>query len=444
MMSTISNTFSDYNIDEEEEESSAEGANDTGDGDGDAYVVQVKPLPKIRLDLCPAPREEDEYRDQNRKSRRRSSGGGSGVKRRSSGTSTGSPIKPSPNKSAREHLVGQRGSSVSADLSSALNSSFTSTAVTDKAGNNERLDATKATVELLLRRQNEQPHLSTAGKNQETSQGIVLTSVDADGFPALTSVGDNTGEVVTNKRNEEAPKAPVFAPSPSPALAIHQGRSNAASHQTGSSATFSGSSHLAESNIAVSPSVANEKRNHNCEEDNGQPSPTNIADTAPASSPHRLLSNSKHSRRAKDRPSKDEVSSEFSERRSPASSTEGRQDDRRRQRRKGARIRDEDEDEERSKDDCSGQNDINEVEVDGKEGPSLIFDWLLMICGDVSSFVSEGIIGGENSPPKQTGNDQRHAQLSSSKSRGHDEDPPKTRRNSTKRGGKYDLDHFKW
>ena len=65
MMSTISNTFADYSIDDEEEEesSSVEEEDDAGDGegdDGDAYVIQVRPLPKIRLDLCPAPREEDE------------------------------------------------------------------------------------------------------------------------------------------------------------------------------------------------------------------------------------------------------------------------------------------------------------------------------------------------------------------------------------------------
>jgi hypothetical protein len=189
---------------------------------------------------------------------------------------------------------------------------------------------------------------------------------------------------------------------------------------------------LPDSNGAVAPSGANEKRKHTDarEEDESQASPTAVADIDPASSPHRPPTGGKYLHRTKDQASRDEH-----QRASPTSSTEGRQeDDRRRRRRKNARRK---EDEERSVDDSNDHDDnIHEVEVDEKEGPSLIFDWLLMICGDVSSFVSEGMLGtdGENSrPQKQGGNDLRS----------RDEDPAKTRR-SRKKGGKYDLDHFKW
>ena len=409
MMSTISNTFADYNIDDEEEEeesSSAEGA-EGGDDDGDEYVVQVRPLPKIRLDLCPAPREEDEYRDQNRKSSRR--------RRSSSRDTSSSPSKASPNKSKE----GQKDSGASVDLtSSTLNSTFTSTASTDKDGNNELLDIAKDAAGLLPQRQNEHPQqVSTIGKAQETSQGAVRTNVDADGFPIIPSFGESSHE------KEESPlAAPLFAPNPSPALAIHHEKSSTKSH---------GSSRLPVSNGAVAPSDANEKRKHTDarEEDESQASPTTVADIDPDSSPHRPSTGSKHLRRNKDRSIRDK-----DQRTSPARSTEGRQeDDRRRRRRKGARRI---EDEERSIDDCNDHGDnTHEIEVDEKEGPSLIFDWLLTICGDLSSFVSEGVLGidGENSQPKKQGGNEL---------RSHDEDQAKTRRSKT--GGKYDLDHFRW
>ena len=411
MMSTISNTFADYNIDDEEEEesSSIEGGDDGADGgddDGDEYVVQVRTLPKIRLDLCPAPREEDEYRDQNRTSSRR---------RRSSRDTSSSPSKASPNKSKE----GQKDSGASVDLtSSTLNSTFTSTASTDMDGNNESLDTAKDAAGLLPRRQTEQPqHASTVDKAQETSQGAVRTNVDADGFPIIPSFGESSHE------KEESPlAAPLFAPNPSPALAIHHEKSSTKSH---------GSSRLPVSNGAVAPPDANEKRKHTDarEEDESQTSPTTVADIDPASSPHRPSTGSKHLRRNKDRSIRDK-----DQRTSPARITEGRQeDDRRRRRRKGARRK---EDEERSIDDCNDHGDnTHEIEVDEKEGPSLIFDWLLTICGDLSSFVSEGMLGidGENSQPqKQGGNELRS----------HDEDQAKTRRSKT--GGKYDLDHFRW
>ena len=418
MMSTISNTFADYSIDDEEEEesSSVEEEDDAGDGegdDGDAYVIQVRPLPKIRLDLCPAPREEDEYRDQNRKSSRR---------RRSSRDTSSSPSKTSPSKSKES----QKDSGASVDLtSSTLNSSLASTISTDKDGNNESLDTTKDAAGLLPRRQNEQPqHASMVGKVQETSQGAALTDVDADGFPVITSFGESSNEHVVNTRKEELPKDAqvLFAPSPSPALAIYHDKSSTELH---------GSERLSDSNWLVAPSSANEKRKHTDarEEDESQASPTAVADIEPASSPHRPSTGGKYLHRVKDRPSKDEH-----QRTSPASSTEGRQeDDRRRRRRKGTRRR---KDEERSVDDSNDHDDdIHEADVDEKEGPSIIFDWLLMICGDVSSFVSEGMLGidGDNSrPSKQGGNELRSH-----------EDPAKTRR-SRKKGGMYDLDHFKW
>ena len=407
MMSTISNTFADYNIDDEEEEESSSVEGENGDGDNgddgrDAYVIQVRPLPKIRLDLCPAPREEDEYRDQNRKSSRR---------RRSSRDTSSSPSKTSPSKSKES----QKDSGASVDLtSSTLNSSFTSTTSADEAGKNisHVLDAIKAAAE-------QHQHASAVSKTQETSQGDVRTNVDADGFPVITSFGESSHENV----NEEPPlAAPVFAPSPSPALAIHHDKSGTESHD---------SSLLSDSKSAVAPSGANENRKHTDarEEDESQASPTAVADIEPASSPHRPSTGGKYLHRVKDRPSKDEH-----QRTSPASSTEGRQeDDRRRRRRKGTRRR---KDEERSVDDSNDHDDdIHEADVDEKEGPSIIFDWLLMICGDVSSFVSEGMLGidGDNSrPSKQGGNELRSH-----------EDPAKTRR-SRKKGGMYDLDHFKW
>ena len=408
MMSTISNTFADYNIDDEEEEeesSSIEGEDDGADGgddNGDEYVVQVRPLPKIRLDLCPAPREEDEYRDQNRKSSRR----------RRSSRDTSSPSRASPNKSKE----GQKDSGASVDLtSSTLNSSFSSTASTDKDGNNELLVLDTAKAGMLPQRQNEQPqHASTGGEAQETSQGAVRTIVDADGFPVIPSESS-----FENEKEESPLTAPLFAPNPSPALAIHHDKS---------SSDFHGSSRLPDSNGAVAPSGANEKRKHTDarEEDESQASqasPTTVADIVPVSSPHRPSTNGKQSHRIKDRSNRDK-----GQRTSPASSTEGMQeDDRRRRRRKGTRRK---EGEERSIDDSNDHGDnIGKVEIDEKEGPSFIFDWLLMICGDVTSFVSEGMLGidGENSRPQK-----------------HDEDPAKTRRSKTKKGGDYNLDHFKW
>ena len=413
MMSTISNTFADYNIDDEEEEeesSSIEGEDDGADGgddNGDEYVVQVRPLPKIRLDLCPVPREEDEYRDQNRKSSRR---------RRSSRDTSRSPSRASPNKSEE----GQKDSGASVDLtSSTLSSSFTSTASTDMDDNKELrvLDTAMDAAGLSPRRQTEQPqHASMVDKAQEPSQGAVRINVDADGFPVIPSESSHENE------KEESPlAAPLFAPSPSPALAIHHDKSSTAFH---------GSSCLPDSNGAAAPSGANEKRKHTDarEEEESQASPTTVADIDPASSPHRPSVGGTHLYRNKDRSSRDKV-----QRTSPSSSTEGRQDDRRCRRRKVARRK---EDEERSIDGCNDHDDtIHEAKVDEKEDPSFIFDWLLTICGDVTSFVSEGMLGIDGEKQKQGGND--------GNVRSHDETPAKTRQ-SRKKGGQYDLDHFRW
>jgi len=340
MMSTISNTFADCNIDEEEKEGADDSHSTEEEDGGEGYVIQVKPLPKIRLDLCPAPREEDEYRDRKR-SRRKSSGG----------------RKSSPRKSKDET---RRGAAI-AERTSGLDSSFTSIPVTDKASNGGGLDATKATVELLARTQNDEHPLLTRkeSKKETTDKGEVdrhtFINADADGFPileALDATDDRTGNEIKNQAPIEAP---IFAPSPSPALPIYPGM--------------------------VLPTKDKEPR------------------------------------------------SSINTKMSLESTTEARQDDRRRQQTEGSAEKEED-DEKRSTtcsiEDWSWHN----------TGTNPIFDWLLMFCSDVSSFVSEGLgtSGAVCSGPKHNSSEQSQAKTPRQMALQRDK---KTER-------VYTLDNFRW
>ena len=309
MMSTISNTFADYNIDLEEEEESTvtNSSTEHEEGDGEAYVIQVKPLPKIRLDLCPAPREEDEYRDQNRHRKKKS-------RRRSSAN------KSSPTNKSKEG----KGEGLSdTETTVALDSSFASTTVTDKAGNDgDGLDATKATEELSLQRQNEQHSpRPLAEKKTEHAQKFVpvdSTMVDADGFPVVVGLRDEQDNNESSTKKDESSKlAPMVAPSPLPALALHQGT---ASHPSGvgSSAGYAGSGSVAPS--VQRANTKEEEANARFEKVRTPPSPNSITDTASITPKiHHRKNRQNHHLEARQT--------------SPLSRKEARQDDRSRRRR---------------------------------------------------------------------------------------------------------------
>ena len=396
MMSTISNTFADYNIDLEEEEENEESAatNSSADDDEEAYVIQVKPLPKIRLDLCPAPREEDEYRDPNRhrkkKSRRRSSSGRS------------STNESSPDKSKKE-----KGGSISdTETTPVLNSSLTTTATTDKADNDGGgLDAKTATTEILPSRQNGQhTPRSPADETEHAENDVAVenTMVDADGFPVMADVREerNNNESSTKKAASQK-LAPMFASSPSPALAIHQGTVSHSSRII-DSAGDTGSRSLPNSNAAVAPSV-DYKNAKEEEQPNAQPRPDSTADTASITpKTHHRKNRKPHKPKARQI--------------TPPRRMEDKQ--------VGCSPR-------RSEYKANKKADEEQRKIEDEEDVSSpIFDWLLMICGDVSSFVTEGCMGS----PEQNGIDH---QLNA-----------KTGKQNEERvqmgGGRYDLDRFKW
>jgi hypothetical protein len=360
MMSTISNTFADGNIDEEEKEGADDSHSTEEEDGGEGYVIQVKPLPKIRLDLCPAPREEDEYR----RSRRKSSGG----------------RKSSPRKSKDETRKGV----AIAERTSGLDSSFTSIPVTDKASNGGGLDATKATVELLARTQNDEHPLlqRKESKKETTNKGEVVRhtfiNADADGFPIFETL-DDTEDRTGNEIKNQAP-------------------------------------------IESSLECEHAKEQH--QKKRSQPSPDNIKDAKPVS-PHQTLSKNKTSQTT-GLPTKGKGL-----RMSPASTVEARQDGRRRQQTEGSAEKEED-DEKRSTsvEDWSCNN----------TGTSPIFDWLLMFCSDVSSFVSEGLgtSGAVSSGPKHNSSEQSQA-----KSPRHNESQMALKRDK-KTERVYTLDNFRW
>ena len=396
MMSTISNTFADYNIDLEEEENESTGTNSSAE-DEEAYVIQVKPLPKIRLDLCPAPREEDEYRDPNRhrkkKSRRRSSSGRSRTD------------NFSPSKSMHE-----KGWSPSdTETAPVLNSSFSSTTVTDKAGNDDGdLDANRATTEFLLGTQIEQesPRSSVDKKAQHEEIGVAVdnTMVDADGFPVGAILDEQDSNESNTKKNVPPVMAPMFAPSPPLTLAIHQGT---LSHQPGTG--DAGSRSFPNSNAAVAPSV--DYKNAKEEEEqkpNAQPRPDSIADSSSITpkTHHRKNRQTNNPKTRQTTPPR--------------------------------RMKDEQDGHSPKRSECKANKKEDEEQRnigDEEDVSSQIFDWLLMICGDVSSFVSEGCMGS----PKQNGiGHQLNAKT------GKQNEERVEMQGIMNGGGQYDLDHFKW
>ena len=414
MVSTISNTFADYNIDLEEEEDDDEeestAANSSAE-DEEGYVIQVKPLPKIRLDLCPSPREEDEDREQNRhrkkKSRRRSSNG-------RSSTDKSSPSKSKERKGGGASDVG---------TPPEQNSSVTSTTVTtDKTGNNGHgADATGASAVLFLRRQNDQeepPRPSEDNNTEHAKKDVAVDNamVDADGFPLVANVlQEHDRNESSTMKDVSSELAPMFAPSPSPALAIHQGT---ISHPSG----IAGS--LPNSNAAVAPSVEykdtkEQETNARLEKGRTRPIPDSIADAVVSTSPRRR-SPGENASKKKSRLTK--LGETQTRTPNTCGTEQNRQDKRSRYRRS------------ESKNEKDADEDDRNTE-DEEDLTSPIFDWLLMVCGDVSSFLSESCMDS----PKKNGTDRQKAKRGK-----QNEERDGMQQSSVNGRGQYDLDHFKW
>ena len=305
------------------------------------------------------------------------------------------------------------GSSSETKMTPVLNSNFslTASAVTDKVGNDGGgLGANRATEKMLPSRQNEQepPRSSVDEKAQhgEKDPAVDNTMVDADGFPVGAILDEHDSNESNTKKDVSPNVGPMFAPSPSPELAIHQGT---ISHTSGmvDSAGDAGSASLPNSNAAVAPSV-DYKNAKEEEEPNPQPRPDSIADTSSITpKTHHRKNRKPHELKARQT--------------TPPRRMEDEQDGRSPQRSECKAKKKADEE----------QRNIEEEE----DVSSPIFDWLLMICGDVSSFVSEGCMGS----PKQNGIDH---QLNAKTGKQNEERVEM--QGNMNGGGQYDLDHFKW
>ena len=210
--------------------------------------------------------------------------------------------------------------------------------------------------------------------------------VDADGFPLGAILDEQDSNESNAKKNVSPEVAPMFAPSPSPALAIHQGT---VSHQFGTGDV--GSRSLPNPNAAVAPSVD-----------------YSIADASSITpKTHHRKNRQTHYPKAR--------------KTTPPRRMEDEQDGRSPQRLEYKANKKADEEQRKIED----EEDVS----------SPMFDWLLMICVDVSSFVTEGCMGS----PKQNGIDQRKVETSK-ENEGKDEFHHVERND----GGQYDLDHFRW
>eukprot|EP00562_Extubocellulus_spinifer_P022221 CAMPEP_0178622782 /NCGR_PEP_ID=MMETSP0698-20121128/6504_1 /TAXON_ID=265572 /ORGANISM="Extubocellulus spinifer, Strain CCMP396" /LENGTH=674 /DNA_ID=CAMNT_0020261853 /DNA_START=128 /DNA_END=2149 /DNA_ORIENTATION=- len=205
MTSTLTDKFAELDEDEEEEYSDGD---DDDEGEkrqqrgqrqqGEQTTIQVRPLPKIRLDLMPSPREEDEYRRASprsggsKKKKSGGSGGGSGSgsgggsgKRRSSGRSSRRSSGAASDDGADGDVVGVGNGNATRNAAGGtpvLNESMTSStgAVMDHATTvGQKVGRVKAAARAL-----EEVAAAAEGRRGTVSAGAVSTSTDRDGAVA--------------------------------------------------------------------------------------------------------------------------------------------------------------------------------------------------------------------------------------------------------------------